>query len=36
MILCDTHCDTLYSMVTRPGEPLDVTMEPLGMMVIVR
>ena len=29
MIICDTHCDTLYSMVTRPGEPLDVTMERL-------
>ena len=29
MILCDTHCDTLSSMVTRPGEPLNVTMERL-------
>ena len=29
MIICDTHCDTLYSMVIRPGEPLDVTMERL-------
>ena len=29
MITCDTHCDTLYALVTRPGAPLDVTMERL-------
>ncbi len=29
MIICDTHCDTLYAMATRPGEPLDVTMDRL-------
>jgi len=29
MIICDTHCDTLYNMVVRPGAPLDVTMERL-------
>ena len=29
MIICDTHCDTLYALVTRPGAPLDVTMERL-------
>lgn len=29
MIICDTHCDTLYTLATRPGAPLDVTMEAL-------
>lgn len=29
MIICDTHCDTLYNMQVRPGAPLDVTMENL-------
>ena len=29
MILCDTHCDTLYALATRPGQPTDVTMERL-------
>lgn len=29
MIICDTHCDTLYNLVMHPGEPLDVTMENL-------
>ena len=29
MIICDTHCDTLYNLATRPGSPLDVTMENL-------
>ncbi|MBQ9196139.1 MAG: dipeptidase [Clostridia bacterium] len=29
MIICDTHCDTLYSMTVRPEQPLDVTMERL-------
>jgi len=29
MIICDTHCDTLYTLATRPGAPLDVTMEHL-------
>lgn len=29
MIICDSHCDTLYNMQVRPGAPLDVTMERL-------
>ena len=29
MIICDTHCDTLYNLVAHPGEPLDVTMDAL-------
>lgn len=29
MIICDTHCDTLYNLAVRPGAPLDVTMENL-------
>ena len=29
MIICDTHCDTLYNLQTAPGQPLDVTMERL-------
>ena len=29
MILCDTHCDTLYALATRPGQATDVTMERL-------
>ena len=29
MIICDTHCDTLYTLATRPGAPLDVTMDTL-------
>ena len=29
MIICDTHCDTLFTLATRPGAPLDVTMESL-------
>ena len=29
MIICDTHCDTLYCMTVRPGQPLDVTMDTL-------
>ena len=29
MLLCDAHCDTLYSLVVKPGEPTDLTMERL-------
>ena len=29
MILCDTHCDTLYNLAVRPGSANDVTMESL-------
>ena len=29
MLLCDAHCDTLYSLVTKPGEKTDLTMERL-------
>ncbi|MBQ9301047.1 MAG: membrane dipeptidase [Clostridia bacterium] len=29
MIICDTHCDTLYRMAVQPDQPLDVTMERL-------
>ena len=29
MIICDTHCDTLYNLQVHPGQPLDVTMERL-------
>ena len=29
MVICDTHCDTLYALATRPHQPLDVTMERL-------
>ena len=29
MILCDTHCDTLYALATRPGAPTDITMDRL-------
>ena len=29
MLICDTHCDTLYKLARHPGEPLDVTMERL-------
>ena len=29
MIICDTHCDTLYNLQTAPGQPLDVTYERL-------
>ncbi|MBQ7455308.1 MAG: membrane dipeptidase [Clostridia bacterium] len=29
MIICDTHCDTLFNLAVRPGSPLDVTMDSL-------
>ena len=29
MIICDTHCDTLFNLAVRPGSKLDVTMEAL-------
>ncbi len=29
MLLCDAHCDTLYNLFTKPGEPTDITMERL-------
>ena len=29
MIICDTHCDTLYNLAVRPGSKLDVTMDTL-------
>lgn len=29
MIICDAHCDTLYTLRTRPGAALDVTLERL-------
>ncbi|MDD2428231.1 MAG: dipeptidase [Eubacteriales bacterium] len=29
MILCDAHCDTLYNLVTKPGEKTDLTMDRL-------
>lgn len=29
MLICDTHCDTLYSLAVHPGKPLDVTPERL-------
>ncbi len=29
MLICDTHCDTLYSMAMHPGRPLDVTYDRL-------
>ncbi|MBQ2028028.1 MAG: membrane dipeptidase [Clostridia bacterium] len=29
MIICDTHCDTLYNLQVRPGSHLDVTMDTL-------
>ena len=29
MLICDTHCDTLYQMAAHPAEALDVTMERL-------
>ena len=29
MLICDTHCDTLYKLAVHPEEALDVTMERL-------
>ena len=29
MLICDTHCDTLYKLAAHPEQPLDVTMERL-------
>ena len=29
MLICDTHCDTLYKLAAHPEETLDVTMERL-------
>ena len=29
MLICDTHCDTLYKLAAHPEEPLDVTMDRL-------
>ena len=29
MILCDTHCDTVYALTVHPGQPTDVTLERL-------
>ena len=29
MLICDTHCDTLYKLAVHPDEALDVTMERL-------
>ena len=29
MLICDTHCDTLYKLAAHPGEALDVTMDRL-------
>ena len=29
MLFCDTHCDTLYALATRPGAPTDITMDRL-------
>ncbi len=29
MLICDTHCDTLYKLAAHPEEPLDVTMKRL-------
>ena len=29
MLICDTHCDTLYSLAMHPGRPTDVTFETL-------
>ena len=29
MLICDTHCDTLFSLAMRPGSPTDITPETL-------
>ena len=29
MLICDTHCDTLYKLAVHPEQTLDVTMERL-------
>lgn len=31
MKICDAHCDTLYTLHTRPGQPVDVTLDRLAV-----